>query len=345
MQETPIRVVQYGCGRMARNIIRYLVECGAEIVGAIDTNPALINTDAGVFAGISPLGIPISNDAEAVLDRGKPQVAILSLYGTMEEIAAPAEACLSRGISVITSCEEAFYPQNTAKHLYLHLDRIAREHQCTMVATGMQDVFWLNMAACVAGGCHHIDTMEAIISYNAEEYGKALSLAHGVGLSPEQFRATVGRETKQMPSYIWNAVEALCRKMGWPVKNLKQRCEPCLAPHPMRSEILDLTVPKGHAIGMTSIVTAETAIGPTVTMKSVGKIYAYGEEDLCLWKIKGEPNTEFSVRNPATVEHTAAAVVNRIPTVMNAPPGFLTVAELREYGYIMEYPSYPLHFY
>ena len=90
------------------------------------------------------------------------------------------------------------YPQNTAGELYRHLDRIAKAHQCTMLATGMQEVFWLNMATCVAGGVHHIDAMEAIISYNAEEYGKALSLAHGVGLSLEEFRATVGRETEQM---------------------------------------------------------------------------------------------------------------------------------------------------
>ncbi|MEE0776080.1 MAG: dihydrodipicolinate reductase [Bacillota bacterium] len=345
MQKTPISVIQYGCGRMARYIVRYLVECGANLVGAIDKDPAVVGSDLGTFAGIDPLGVTISDDAEAVLEQTKPQVAVLSLYGTMAEIAEPAEQCLKRGISVVTSCEEAFFPQTTATKLYRHLDQLAKENHCAIMGTGMQDVFWLNMAACVAGGVHHIDKMEAIFSYNAEEYGKALSLAHGVGLSLEEFHNTVGRQTEQIPSYIWNAVEALCRKMGWHIKTLTQRCEACVAPQPIRSEILDLTVAKGHAIGMTAIVTAETLGGPVVEIKSVGKIYAYGEEDLCIWKIKGEPNTEFSIKNPATVEHTAAALVNRIPTLLNAKPGFLTAAEMREYGYNMEYPTYPLHYY
>lgn len=51
------------------------------------------------------------------------------------------------------------------------------------------------------------------------------------------------------------------------------------------------------------------------------------------WTVYGEPNTTIVVERHATVELTCASIVNRIPDVINAKPGYVPTAEMGELNF------------
>ena len=345
-----IRVVQYGCGKMSVYTMRYAIEQGMDIVGAIDVNPNVIGKDISEIMGSdTPYGVVVESveNAEELLKAVNPDICIITTMSLMNDIKESLLLCARLGINAITTCEEAFYPMNSIPNLTLEIDRLAKEHNCTITGSGYQDAFWGNLITTIAGATHNITKIKGSSSYNVEDYGIALAEAHGAGLTLEEFeekiasadnisdeeRQEVINRGEYAPSYMWNVNGWLCDKLGLHVVSQTQKCVPQTYREDIESSTLGMTVKAGMATGMSAVVTTETEEGITIESECIGKVYGPDEFDSNRWTVYGEPNTDLVIDKPGTVELTCATIVNRIPDVLKAEAGFVPTSRMGELKY------------
>ena len=342
--ENKVKVVQFGTGKMAKYTMRYVYEKGGEVVGAIDVNPAVIGKDIGEIIGCENKNVKVTSfeDAEAMLKEVKPDICVVETMSLIKDLEDPFMLCAKLGINAISTCEEAFFPWNSNPNLTKKIDELAKKTGCTITGSGYQDIYWGQLITSIAGSTQKITKIKGSTSYNVEDYGIALANAHGAGLTLDEFDKQVAIVDKisdeernkiiqsgdYLPSYMWNTNGWLCEKLGLTIKSQTQVTVPTTNKEDIYSSTLGMTVKAGDATGMSAVVTTETEEGITIESECIGKVYSKEDYDKNEWTVYGEPNTTITVARPSTVELTCATIVNRIPDVINAQPGYVTTDKL-----------------
>lgn len=355
--ERKVKVVQFGTGKMAVYTMRYVLEKGGEVVGAIDVNPNVIGKDIGTIMGKEPMNVKVTSleDAEAMLKEVKPDICVVETMSLIKDVEEALMLCAKLGINAITTCEEAFYPWNSNPTVTKALDEMAKKTGCTISGSGYQDIYWGQLITSIAGSTQKITKIKGSSSYNVEDYGIALAKAHGSGLTLDEFdkqvasvdrisdeeREKIIESGEYLPSYMWNVNGWLCSKLGLTIKSQTQVTIPTTYKEDIYSSTLGATVKAGDATGMNAVVTTETEEGITIESECIGKVYSPEEYDKNEWTVYGEPDTTITVAKPATVELTCGTIVNRIPDVINAEPGYVTTEKMGD----LQYRTKPLNEY
>ncbi len=345
-----LKSAQFGCGKMGKYLIRYMLEKGADVVAAFDKNPEVIGMDIGEYIGGEKLGILIQDAAiaEDRLKELKPDVCIVATMSMMKDIKGAFEICARSGVNAIATCEESLYPWNSSPEITKELDKLAKENGITLAGSGYPDMYWGVLIDVLAGSMQTIKKIKGVSSYNVEDYGIALAEGHGAGLSIEEFEKQIGNynslsseEQKKLvesgeyvPSYMWNQNGWLCERMGLTPISQVQKCIPTTCDHDLNSSTLGMTIKAGDPTGMSAVVITETKEGITLETECIGNVYAEGEFDRNDWTFFGEPDTTINVNMPATVELTCANLVARVPALIKSEPGYVTTDKMPNNVYL-----------
>ncbi len=326
-----LKALVYGVGNIGKDIARFMVDKGVVITDAIDIKH--VGEDLGDVLGLDrKLNVKISDDADKVLAETGADIATVAVATSMDTLYPHVKKCLEAGLNVITTSEEASYPWTTAPSITGKLDRIAKENGVTITGSGMQDLFWATLVTTLSGASHRIDSVEGNLSINMDSMPAFVADFYAVGRKEKEIRQMIEKGEK-LPlgdevDFLFMDLENQINELGLSSKKYRKIVEPIILDKDIKSKALEKTIPAGDVIGLDITIEIETHEGILFRGTQTAKVYQEGDQDFNEWVIKGEPTIHMRNDNPPTILGTSSQIVNRIPDVINAEPGFVTIDRL-----------------
>jgi 4-hydroxy-tetrahydrodipicolinate reductase len=325
-----LEVVQVGVGPLGRMVVRFINERNAlretlRIVGAVDPAPDLVGKDLGSVSETAKLGVPIQPDIAAALEGRKADAAILTTVSDLERLVPQVEELAAAGLNIVSTCEELSFPRRTAPEAAEQLDRICREHGVTCLGTGVNPGFLMDLLPVVlTAPCQRVDRVEVQRVQDASSRRVPFQQKIGAGLTPEQFEKKKAEGTLRHVG-LSESMDMIAHRMGWNLERTEEALEPVMATSEVTSGYAPIEA--GMARGVEQISRAWSN-GEEV-IRLVFRAAVGEPESFDLVQIDGKPCIESRIAGGVNGDiATCAIVLNCIPLVVNAEPGFKTMVDL-----------------
>jgi len=322
-----IRAVQYGCGPIGLNVAALaLRRNGIELAGAVDIDPDLAGRDLGEAAGMDrAAGVIITNDADELLSRCRPDIVFHTTTSRLETAAAQISDLVRAGANVVSTCEELSFPYRRDPAVASKLDLLARQNSATVLGTGINPGFLMDAwPLFMTGPCQNVTHVKVERMQDASGRRLPFQQKIGAGRTPEEFQALV-ESGKLRHVGLPESIAMLAAGLGWKLDEITESIEPVMAEKEVESPYLKV-IP-GQAAGVRQVGRGISQGAELILMEFSAFIGAAESFDSVT--IKGTPDISVRIHGGTHGDiSTAAMVVNAASRVVAAAPGLITMKDL-----------------
>lgn len=330
-----IQLIQYGLGAMGSLMVQLAAaKANLEYVGAVSASGRYSGVDLGEASGIGRrLGITVKSSLEKVLEGKRADVMLHATVSTMAELLPEILPAVEAGLNVISVAEELSYPWERSPELASELDRVAKEHGVTVLGTGINPGFLMDLLPLnFSGLCGSVMAVRVRRVNDFSVYGQSVMKHMGANLTPEEFESGLQNGSVVLHVGLPESIQMVARGLGWKLDQLTEERHALVSHTDRSAEIIKIEA--GRVCGFRQKARGQ-AKGNTIELEIFGIILPNPLEDGVspgTWvEIEGNPGIHAMISGgigQAGGLGTAAHAVNAIPVVVDAKPGLLTVREL-----------------
>ncbi len=327
-----IRVALWGLGAMGSGMARLVLEkTGLELVGGIDMRPDYVGKDLGDVLGAGrTLGCVVTNDPAKVLDPAKVDVVVIATTSWTKEQVPDLRKILTAGIDCISIAEEMASPEAQSPELAKELDALAKKHGVTILGTGVNPGFVLDLLVVLLSGvCHHVERIEASRVNDLSPYGPTVMKTQGVGTTPEEFAKGVADGSIVGHVGFPESIRMISDALGLGVDRIEQNREPIVSK--VYRETAHVKIAPGMVAGCAHVAIGYAGEKPVVKLVHPQQVHPHleGQGTGDYINIFGKPEIHIATGPEiAGGIATMGIAVNMIPHVVAATPGLKNMMDL-----------------
>jgi hypothetical protein len=323
----PIRVMHFGLGPIGSAIVRQVASRpGFKIVGGIDIDPAKSGRDVGDVAGVGRnLGTKVWQDAKEALRATRPDVTLLCTSSSLRQVLPQLELAIRCGVPVVSTTEELAYAAPKNRALAKRIDGLAKRAKVAVLGTGVNPGFAMDaLPIMLTGVCERVDAVRVERIQDASIRRLPFQQKIGAGLSIDEFQRKVGNGNVRHVG-LAESIHMIADALGWKVSKVTDEVRPKIATMAIASEYL--SVAEGQVSGIIQDGIGFVCGAPLIHLHM--EAYLGAPETYDAVKIDGSPELNVKIIGGTHGDiATASIVVNCIPRVLAAAPGYRTMRDL-----------------